>query len=97
VLGFWRAVAAQRYRAAYEDLGPSLRQSLPYLRFAASAAGARTVFARIPHIATVDGTGTVRTVSVASSRGALARPDAVVFTVRCSASGGRIVSARGVA
>lgn len=84
VLRFWHAVSTHRYRAAYRDLSVGVRHGLPYRRFAADAAGARTVFARRPRVVRVHGRGKVRAVYVASARGELLRADSVkvVFTVR---------------
>jgi hypothetical protein len=97
VLRFWDAVSARAYRAAYRDLDPTLRRALRYPRFVIAAAAARSVFARTPRVARVGGTGKLRTVYVASSRGDLARADAVqvVFSVRRYGAAWRIVSVPG--
>jgi hypothetical protein len=97
VLRFWDAVSARAYRAAYRDLGPPLSRTLSYPRFVIAAAAARSVFARTPRVARVGRTGKLRTVYVASSRGDLARADAVqvVFSVRRYGAAWRIVSVPG--
>ncbi len=98
VLALWREIGARNYTAAYAKLDRRVAASLRYASFRRRARATRRVFLRDPRIVRVVSAGALGTVSVASARDGVWRPDSpiVVFRVRQQRGIWRIATSAGL-